>query len=134
MKTRSRDARWGEEDDAVTRPIIGAAIEVHRHLGPGLLESVYERCLCDELERRSIPFVRQARVPVFYKDRNLDCELFIDILFPGLVVVELKAVEKVLPIHEAQLLTYMKLTGLSRGLLLNFNEILLKDGITRRRL
>ncbi len=134
MKTRSRDARWGEEDDAVTRPIIGAAIEVHRHLGPGLLESVYERCLCDELERRGIPFVRQARVPVFYKDRNLDCELFIDILFPGLVVVELKAVEKVLPIHEAQLLTYMKLTGLSRGLLLNFNEILLKDGITRRRL
>ncbi len=134
MKTRPRGDRWDDEDDIVTRPIIGAAIEVHRHLGPGLLESVYERCLCDELERRGIPFVRQARVPVFYKDRDLDCELFIDILFPGLVVVELKAVEKVLPIHEAQLLTYMKLTGLSRGLLLNFNEILLKDGITRRRL
>ena len=134
MKTRPRGDRWDDEDDIVTRPIIGAAIEVHRHLGPGLLESVYERCLCDELERRGIPFVRQARVPVFYKDRDLDCELFIDILFPGLVVVEFKAVEKVLPIHEAQLLTYMKLTGLSRGLLLNFNEILLKDGITRRRL
>ncbi len=134
MKVSSRGDRWDDEDDVVTRPIIGAAIEVHRHLGPGLLESVYERCLCDELERRGIPFVRQARVPVFYKDRDLDCELFIDILFPGLVVVELKAVEKVLPIHEAQLLTYMKLTGLSRGLLLNFNEILLKDGITRRRL
>ena len=134
MKTPPRGDRWDDEDDIVTRPIIGAAIEVHRHLGPGLLESVYERCLCDELERRGIPFVRQARVPVFYKDRDLDCELFIDILFPGLVVVELKAVEKVLPIHEAQLLTYMKLTGLSRGLLLNFNEILLKDGITRRRL
>lgn len=122
------------EDDPVTRPVIGAAIEVHRQLGPGLLESVYERCLCDELERRGIAFVRQAKVPILYKNRDLDCELFIDILVPGLVVVELKAIEKVLPIHEAQLLTYMKLTGVSRGLLLNFNVILLKNGVTRRRL
>jgi GxxExxY protein len=122
-------------DDPITAPILGAAIEVHRTLGPGLLESVYERCLCHELQQRGIEFVRQAKVPVLYKNRDLDCELFIDILIPGLVIVELKAVEAVLPIHQAQLLTYMKLTGIERGLLLNLNVTLLKDGgITRRRL
>jgi GxxExxY protein len=123
-----------EDDDPTTSPIIGAAIEVHRALGPGLLESVYERCFCHELEQRGIEFIRQAKVPILYKNRDLDCELFIDILLPGRVVVELKAVEKVLPIHEAQLLTYMRLTGITRGLLINFNVILLKNGITRRRI
>jgi GxxExxY protein len=126
--SRSRD------DDPVTSPIIGAAIEVHRALGPGLLESVYERCLCHELEQRGIEFTRQAKVPILYQNHDLDCELYIDILLPGRVVVELKAVEKVLPIHEVQLLTYMRLSGITRGLLINFNVILLKRGITRRRL
>jgi GxxExxY protein len=131
-----RDLRRGvpEEDDPVTAPIIGAAIEVHRALGPGLLESVYEKCLCHELAQRGIPFVRQAKVPIFYKNQDLECELFVDILIPELVVVELKSVDKTLPIHEAQLLTYMKLTGITRGLLINFNVQLLKGGITRRRL
>ena len=126
---------YQEEDDPVTAPIIGAAIEVHRNLGPGLLESVYEKCLCHELAQREIAFIRQAKVPVLYKAQDLDCELFVDILIPGLVIVELKAVEKTLPIHEAQLLTYMKLTGITRGLLINFNVSLLKNGgIKRRRL
>lgn len=123
-----------EEDDPETAPIIGAAIEVHRNLGPGLLESVYEKCLCHELSHRGIDFIRQARIPILYKQQDLDCELFVDVLIPGRVIVELKAVDKVLPIHEAQLLTYMRLTGITRGLLLNFNVRLLKDGIMRRRL
>ena len=123
-----------EDDDPITAPIIGAAIEVHRNLGPGLLESVYEKCLCHELDQRGVGFIRQAKIPIFYKNQDLDCELFVDILLPGLVIVELKAVDKILPIHEAQLLTYMKITGISRGLLLNFNVLLLRNGITRRRI
>ncbi len=98
------------------------------------MESVYEKCLCHELRERGVPFVPQAKVPIRYKNQDLDCDLFADILIPGLVIVELKAVDKVLPIHEAQLLTYMKLAGISRGLLINFNVLLLKDGITRCRL
>jgi GxxExxY protein len=124
----------GKENDPVTAPIVGAAIEVHRVLGPGLLESVYEKCLCHELRQRGVEFVPRAKIPIRYKNQSLDCDLFADILIPDLVIVELKAVDKVLPIHEAQLLTYMKLTGTSRGLLINFNVLLLKDGITRRRL
>ena len=97
------------ERDPVTEPVIGAAIEVHRTLGPGLLESVYETCLCFELEQRGIAFQRQFLLPVTYKGRDLDADLRIDILLPGLVIVEVKAVQSILPIHEAQLLTYMKL-------------------------
>jgi len=123
-----------QENDPITAPIIGAAIEVHRSLGPGLLESVYEKCLCYELKRRAVDFVPQAEIQILYKGESLDCQLFADILIPGLLIVELKAVEKVLPIHEAQLLTYMKLTGISKGLLINFNVLLLKDGIMRRKL
>ena len=125
--------RFGERDP-VTEPIIGAAIEVHRVLGPGLLESVYERCLCYELEQRGIAFERQVGLPVNYKGRSLDCDLRIDILIPGLVIVEVKAVQGIVPIHEAQLLTYMKLAKVSRGLLINFNERWLKDGLSRKRL
>jgi GxxExxY protein len=120
--------------DPVTEPIIGAAIEVHRVLGPGLLESVYERCLCHELEQRGIEFQRQAPLPVIYKGRSLDCDLRIDILIPGLVIVEVKAVQGILAIHEAQLLTYMKLARVSKGLLINFNERLLKEGLRRMKL
>jgi GxxExxY protein len=122
------------ERDPVTEPIIGAAIEVHRTLGPGLLESVYETCLCDELEQRGIEFERQVKLPVNYKGRVLDCDLRIDILIPRLVIVEVKAVQTVLPIHEAQLLTYLKLANVSRGLLINFNERWLKDGVKRKRI
>ena len=122
------------ERDPVAEPLIGAAIEVHRVLGPGLLESVYERCLCFELEQCGIAFERQAALPVAYKGRSLDCDLRIDILIPGLVIVEVKAVQAIVPVHEAQLLTYMKLARVSRGLLINFNERLLKDGLSRKRL
>jgi GxxExxY protein len=122
------------ERDPVTEPIIGAAIEVHRVLGPGLLKSVYETCFCDELERRGIEFQRQVLLPVTYKGRVLDCDLRIDVLIPGLVIVEIKAVQTVVPIHEAQLLTYLKLAKISRGLLINFNERWLKDGVTRKRI
>jgi GxxExxY protein len=128
------NAELGKENGPITAPIVGAAIEVHRILGPGLLESVYEKCLCHELRQRGVTFVPQAKIPIRYKNEALDCNLFADILIPDLVIVELKAVDRVLPIHEAQLLTYMKLTGISRGLLINFNVLLLKNGITRRRL
>ena len=123
-----------KERDAVTEPIIGAAIEVHRVLGPGLLESAYEICLCYELDQRGIIVTNQAKLPVIYKGVALECDFRIDILLPGLVIVEIKLVAKVMPIHEAQLLTYMKLAKISRGLLINFNVPLLKDGITRRRI
>ena len=114
-----------------TEVIIGAAIEVHRHLGPGLLESAYEECLCQELTLRKIPFKRQFPLPVSYKGKSLDCGYRIDLLVNDEVVVELKTVEKLLPIHEAQTLTYMKLGGWHVGLLLNFNVSVLKNGIKR---
>lgn len=114
-----------------TEAIIGAAIEVHRYLGPGLLESAYEECLCHELALRKIPFKRQYPLPVSYKGKNLDCGYRIDLLVRDEVVVELKAVEKLLLIHEAQTLTYLKLGGWYVGLLLNFNVPILKNGIKR---
>jgi GxxExxY protein len=123
-----------KERDPVTEPIIGAAIEVHRILGPGLLESAYEVCLCYELEQRGLTVANQRKLPVIYKGQALECDFRIDILLPGLVIIEVKSVAKVLPVHEAQLLTYMKLAKISTGLLINFNVPLLKDGITRRRL
>jgi GxxExxY protein len=119
------------EVNKTTEAIIGAAIEVHRHLGPGLLESAYEECLCQELMLRNIPFKRQFPLPVSYKGKDLDCGYRIDLLVNDEVVVELKAVENLLPIHEAQTLTYMKLGGWHVGLLLNFNVPILKSGIKR---
>ena len=104
---------------------------MHRYLGPGLLESVYEECLCHEFGLRSIKFQRQAAIPVEYKGINLDCGYRIDVIVEDSVVVELKSVDKVLPVHKAQLLTYMKLSKKSVGLLLNFNEPVLKDGLIR---
>lgn len=120
------------EREALTETIIGAAIEVHKALGPGLLESVYEECLCRELSLRGLSFARQVAVPVTYKEVRLDCNLFIDLLISDVVVVELKSVEKIAEIHEAQLLTYLKLANKKVGLLINFNVELLKDGIVRR--
>jgi GxxExxY protein len=114
-----------------TEAIIGAAIEVHRLLGPGLLESTYEECLSEELLLRKIPFKRQIALPVVYKTKKLDIGYRIDLLVNDEVVVELKTVESILPIHEAQTLTYMKLGGWKVGLILNFNVTILKNGIKR---
>ncbi len=114
-----------------TESIIGAAIEVHRHLGPGLLESAYEECLCEELSARGIPYKRQVILPVIYKRKRLDTGYRIDLLVADEVVVELKAVEVILPIHEAQVLTYMKLGDWKVGLILNFNVSILVKGIKR---
>jgi len=116
----------------ITGAIIGAAIEVHRALGPGLLESAYEECLCRELTLRRIRFERQRPLPVEYKGLRLDCGYRLDLLVADMVVVEIKAVESLLPIHEAQLLTYLKLGGWKIGLLINFNVPVLKRGIRRR--
>jgi GxxExxY protein len=116
----------------LTGAIIGAAIEVHRALGPGLLESAYEECLCKELALRRIPFERQRSLPVQYKGVHLDCGYRLDLLVADTVVVEIKAVENLLPIHEAQLLTYLKLGGWKVGLLINFNVPILKQGVRRR--
>lgn len=118
--------------DPRTEPIIGAAIEVHRQLGAGLLESTYEECLCHELHLRGIRFMRQLELPVSYKGLKLACGYRIDLLVEDTVVVELKAVEQLLPVHEAQLLTYLHLANKPVGLLINFNVPLLKDGIRRR--
>jgi GxxExxY protein len=118
-------------DQDLTGQVIGAAIEVHRVLGPGLLESAYEECLCFELRRMDILFLRQRKLPVRYKEVQLDCGYIMDIVIPDRLVIELKTVEKLAPIHEAQLLTYLKLSKINLGLLLNFNVPLLKDGIKR---
>ncbi len=118
-------------ENVLTENIIGGAIEVHQALGPGLLESAYEQCLCHELSLRGIPFRRQVELPVQYKGIKLDCGYRIDVLVEDLVIVELKAVEQLLPIHEAQLLTYLKLRACAVGLLINFNVPLLKDGLKR---
>jgi GxxExxY protein len=116
----------------LTKEIIGAAIEVHRVLGPGLLESADEQCLCRELTLRKIPFERQVYLPVEFKGLRLDCGYRIDLLVARRVVLEIKAIESLLPIHEAQLLTYLRLGGWKVGLLINFNVTVLKDGIRRR--
>ena len=118
--------------DPRTGAIIAAAIEVHRSLGLGLLESVYEECLCRELELRGIPFARQVAIPIEYKGVRSECGYRIDVLVQDEVVVEIKAVEAIHPIHQAQLLTYMKLSGKKVGLLINFCVPVLKDGVVRR--
>ncbi len=115
----------------LTGEIIGAAIEVHKALGPGLLESAYEECLCREFGLRQLHFKRQQAIPVEYKGVKLDCGYRIDFLIEDLVILELKPVDSLQPIHEAQLLTYLKLTGLKVGLLINFNVPVLKQGIRR---
>jgi GxxExxY protein len=120
------------ELNELTNTIIGAAIEVHRELGPGLLESAYEECLCYELNHLHIPFQRQLALPVHYKTVKLDCGYRLDLLVAALVVVEIKVVKEIEKVHEAQLMTYLKLGGWPVGLILNFNVPVLKDGIRRR--
>ena len=111
--------------------VIGAAIEVHKYLGPGLLESAYEECLCHELDLRSTVYERQKTLPVIYKGKDLDCGYRLDIVVDNQLIVELKSVEKIEPIHKAQLLTYLKLSDIRLGLILNFNVTMMKDGIVR---
>ncbi len=119
-------------EETLTEGILGAAIEVHRILGPGLLESAYEHALCHELELRSIPFQSQIDVEIKYKGAALSSALRMDLLVRDTVVVELKAVEHLLPVHSAQLLTYLRLSGYGVGLLINFNVSVLRHGIVRR--
>lgn len=118
--------------NTLTDAIIGAAIEVHRELGPGLLESTYEICLCRELNLREVFFERQLAIPIEYKGIKLDCGYRADLIVERSILIELKAIDALLPIHEAQLLSYLKLSGLHVGLLINFNVELLKKGIRRR--
>jgi GxxExxY protein len=116
----------------LTEAIIGAAMEVHRALGPGLLESTYEMCLCRELSIRGIVFERQVPIPVEYKGVKLDCGYRADIVVDGPILLEIKAIDSLLPIHDAQLLSYLKLGAWKIGLLINFNVELLKNGLRRR--
>ncbi|MBX3403274.1 MAG: GxxExxY protein [Phycisphaeraceae bacterium] len=119
-------------DEELTEQVIGAAIEVHRTLGPGLLESSYEACLAHEMELRGLRIARQLPLPIVYKKAHLDAGYRLDLVVEDQVVIELKHVEKLLPIHEAQLITYLKLSGKRVGLVINFNVRVLKDGILRR--
>ncbi|MBZ5704049.1 MAG: GxxExxY protein [Acidobacteriia bacterium] len=118
--------------EQLTEAIIGAAIEVHRELGPGLLESAYEECFCHELHLRGLTFQRQIELPVSYKGLKFDCGYRLDVIVDDAVIVELKSIEHILPIHHAQLLTYLRLAGKKVGLLINFNVSVLKNGIVRR--
>jgi len=115
----------------LTGKVIGAAIEVHKALGPGLLESAYEECLCHEFKLRSFPFERQKELPIEYKGAKLDCGYRLDIVVWNKIIIELKSCSELQPIHEAQLLTYLKLTNMKVGLLINFNVPVLKEGIKR---
>ena len=114
-----------------TEKIIGAAIEVHKALGPGLLESAYEECLCFELAQAGIAFRRQVPLPIVYKDVRLDCGYRMDVVVENELIIEIKAVDRILPVHEAQMLTYLRLARLRAGLLMNFNNVVLKDGLRR---
>ena len=116
----------------LTEQVIGLAIEVHRHTGPGLLESVYEQCLCHELREAGIPFERQVAIPVVYKDTRIGEGFRADIVVSREVILDIKSVAAILPVHESQLLTYLRMSGLRVGLLINFNVSFLKDGVIRR--
>ncbi len=127
----TENAKMKNDINEITQAIIGAAIAVHKELGPGLLESTYEACLAYELTQRGLKIELQKALPVIYQEVNLDCGYRIDILVENHVIVELKAVERIVPIHEAQLLSYLKLSGCKVGLLINFNVKVLKNGIRR---
>jgi GxxExxY protein len=120
--------------DDLTQHIIGLAMRVHTRLGPGLLESAYEHCLCHEFDQHALPYARQVDLPLDYDGRLLDCGYRADIIVANKVILELKSVERILPLHEAQLMTYLRLSRCRTGLLLNFNVVSLKNGIRRRAL
>lgn len=118
-------------ETGLTKLIIGLAIEVHQQLGPGLLESAFEECLCYELKQGDLAHVRQAPLPIVYKDVRLDCGYRLDLVVERQVIIEIKSVERLMPIHDAQVLTYLRLSGCRIGLLMNFNTAMLKDGLRR---
>ena len=136
MKANHRDTEAQRKpmyhEKELTDKIIACAIEVHRNLGPGLLESAYEECLCHELKLNGVSFERQMNLPLEYKGIKLDCGYRMDIVVDNKVIVELKCVDQIAPVHEAQLLTYLRLSRLRIGLIFNFNTSVLKDGIRRR--
>ena len=119
------------EINQLSSKIIGAAIEVHKGLGPGLLESAYEKCLCHELKLRGLSFDNQKSLSLVFKGEEIDCGYRLDIVVDNAIILELKSCEKIEPIHKAQLLTYLKLSGLTLGLVLNFNVPAMRDGIVR---
>lgn len=121
-----------EKEEEIARKIVDSAYNVHKALGPGLLESVYEICFCYELERHGLSYKKQETFPIKYRDIVLDSGLRIDVLVENLIICELKAVESLLPIHEAQILSYLKLTGKRLGFLINFNVEIIKKGIKRK--
>ena len=132
MQSNARtESAEGVDLNGITRGIIAAAIEVHRQLGPGLLESAYRECVCYELSQMGLAFTREVQLPLSYKGLKLDCSYRIDLLVEDEIVVELKSVEQTLPVHSAQLLTYLKAANKQVGLLINFNVPVLKDGIRR---
>ncbi len=118
-------------DSALSERVIGLAIDVHRQLGPGLLESAYEECLSFEFKQNGISYARQVPLPVVYKAVQLDCGYRMDMVVERQLVIEIKAVERLMPIHETQMLTYLRLSGHKIGLLMNFNSVMLKDGLRR---
>lgn len=115
----------------ISKDVVDTAWHVHQQLGPGLLESAYEECLCLSLTKRNIPFLRQIAMPVFFEEQKIDIGYRIDLLVDNKIIIELKSVEKFIPLHEAQILTYMKLSGIKTGLLINFNTKYFKEGIKR---
>jgi GxxExxY protein len=121
----------GGDEGALSGRVIALAINVHRQLGPGLLESAYEECLCYELKQSGVVFARQVPLPVTYKDVRLECGYRIDIVVERELIVEIKAIERLLPIHDAQMLTYLRLSGIKIGLLMNFNSVVLREGLRR---
>ena len=131
MKTTEHTESTEGKKDPLTAKVIGCAIEVHRCLGPGLLESAYQQCLAHEMKHAGLKFSTQTRVPVYYKGINLDCGYRADFIVDYGLILELKAVERISPLHQAQLLTYMKLAEAPTGLIINFNSKLLKDGVQR---
>jgi GxxExxY protein len=131
MNHEEHEKHEGIQFEPLSRRVIGLALEVHRELGPGLLESTYEACLARELELAGISFLQQAALPVTYKGMTIECGYRVDLLIENSLIIELKAVRELDPIHEAQLITYLKLSQIKTGLLINFNTRLLKNGIKR---
>ena len=127
----NRGGAEAQRENQITEIVIGCAIEIHRALGPGLLESAYEECLCYELKEVKLSFKRQVPLPLNYKGVRLDCGYIMDVVVENLIIIELKTVERILPVHEAQLITYLKLSGHSVGLLMNFKVAVMKSGIRR---
>jgi len=131
MQPQGEKVELPEDINRLTGEVVDAAYSVHRELGPGLLENIYEQCLGEELKLKGLSFERQKEVPIIYRDKKLDANYRLDLLVDGKVLVEIKAVDHLLPVHKAQVITYIKLPGVRVGLLINFNVTMIKEGIQR---